>query len=310
MILITGGAGNMGRRLALALAEKGFRVRALCLPDDPGTARLAGCPVEVRSGDITRRETLAPALKGVRVVFHMAAVLIASGDPDLLDTVNSDGTRNLVAAAEAEGVEQFIYVSSISVEYPASNAYSRSKARGEEWVKRSSIPFTIIRPSLAYQDGGALEFMRFADHLRRPGPVVWLPAGGRALKSPVHIDDLVAGFLALPGNPIALGKTYAFSGGESLTLKEMARLLLIHMGRPKPIWSIPGWLCLPGIAVMWVWSKAAGRENPFTWQTYTGLVQDAAPSHQAASEDLGYRPRPFHQGLATLDSLRDCLRAA
>jgi dihydroflavonol-4-reductase len=126
----------------------------------------------------------------------------------------------------------------------------------------------------------------------------------------VHIDDLVAGFLALTDNPRALGKTYVFSGGENLTLKEMARLLLTHMGRPKPIWAIPGWVCLSAIALLWSWSKATGRENPFTWQTYTGLVQDAAPSHQAAREDLGYRPRPFHQGLATLVSLRDCLRAA
>jgi nucleoside-diphosphate-sugar epimerase len=300
----------MGRRLALALAERGHRVRALCLPGDPEAVRLQGCPVEVMSGDITRAETLAPALKGVRIVFHLAAVLIAPGGSDLLERVNSRGTRNLVGAAEAEGVEQFIYVSSISVEYPVSNAYARSKLLGEEWVKRSAVPFTIIRPSLAYQDGGALEFMRFVDHLKRRGPAVWLPEGGRCLKSPVHIDDLVAGFLTLPGNPVALGKTYAFSGGENLTLKEMARLLLIHMGRPKPIWAIPGWLCLPVVAALWAFSKATGSGNPFTWQTYTGLVQDAAPPHLAARRDLGYRPRPFHQGLATLTSLRDCLRAA
>ena len=189
MILITGGAGNVGRRLALALAEQGHRVRALCLPDDPGAARLLGCPVDVRTGDITRKETLAAALKDVRIVFHLAAVLIAPGDPDLFEAVNSQGTRNLVEAAEAEGVEQFIYVSSISVEYPVTNAYARSKLRGEEWVKRSAIPFTIVRPTLAYQDGGAFEFMRFVEHLKRRGPVVWLPEGGRSLKSPVHIDD-------------------------------------------------------------------------------------------------------------------------
>ena len=120
----------------------------------------------------------------------------------------------------------------------------------------------------------------------------------------------MAGFLTLTRNPRAMGGTFVFSGGENLTLKEMARLLLAHMGRPKPIWSIPGWMCPPAIALLWAWSKATGRGNPFTWQTYTGLVQDAAPSHRAAREDLGYQPRPFHQGLATLDSLRDCLRAA
>ncbi len=299
----------MGRRLALALAEKGFRVRALCLPDDPGVAKLPGFPVETVFGDITRKETLASALQGVRTVFHLAAVLIAPGRPDLLRSVNAEGTRNMVEASEAAGVGHFIYVSSISVEYPASNAYARSKLQGEAFVKASRIPHTIVRPSLAYQDGGALEFMRFVDHLKR-GPLVFLPGGGRALKSPVHIDDLVSGFLALPDNPRAFGKTYVFSGGETLSLRDMADALLAHMGRPKPVVGIPAWLCLPGIALLRAWAKLTGRENPFTYQTYTGLVQDAAPSHQSAQDDLDYRPRPFHQGLATLVSLRDCLRAA
>jgi hypothetical protein len=118
----------------------------------------------------------------------------------------------------------------------------------------------------------------------------------------------VAGFAALPGNPRALGKTYVFSGGESLTLREMAVSLLAHMGRAKPVIGVPGWLCLPGILLFWIGSKLTGRENPFTYQTYTGLMQDAAPAHADARDDLGYRPRSFREGLETLDSLRNCLR--
>jgi NADH dehydrogenase len=126
----------------------------------------------------------------------------------------------------------------------------------------------------------------------------------------VHIDDLVAGFLALPGNPKAFGKTYAFSGGDVLTLREMAAALLHHMGRPKPIAGVPAWICLMGAGVFWLAGKATGRKSAFTYQTYTGLVQDAAPSNQAARDDLGYRPRTFRDGLATLTSLRNCLGKA
>jgi nucleoside-diphosphate-sugar epimerase len=307
LVLITGGAGNMGRKLALALAEQGHRVRALCLPDDPGLLDLIGGPVELMSGDITRKETLGPVLQGVDTVFHLAAVLLAPGRPEVFRTVNAEGTRNLAEAAVSAGVRHFIYVSSISVAYPSSNAYARSKLLGEEYVKRSGLPFTIVRPSLAYQEGGAIEFMRFVAHLKK-GPVVFLPGGGRARKSPVHIADLVAGFAALSGNPLALGKTYVFSGGEILTLREMAVRLLAHMDRPKPVIGVPGWLCLPGIALLSVWSKLTGRENPFTYQTYTGLMQDAAPESDAARADLGYRPRSFRKGLETLESLRGCLR--
>ncbi|HKP96058.1 MAG TPA: NAD-dependent epimerase/dehydratase family protein [Fibrobacteria bacterium] len=311
MILVTGGAGNMGRRLALALAKGGSRVRILCLPGDPAAAALADASrpedrVQLVFGDITRKESLPSVLAGVETVFHLAAVLLSPGNEDAFRSVNAEGTRNLVEAAEAAGAGHFIYVSSISVAYPKSNAYARSKLRGEEWVKRSKMPYTIVRPSLAYEDRGALEFMAFVDHLRR-GPVVLLPAGGRARKSPVHIEDLVAGFLALPGNPRSFGKTYAFSGGDVVSLREMAQALLAHMGRPKPIVGVPASLCLLGVAAFWALAKLAGLRTAFTYQTYTGLVQDAAPSHREAAEDLGYRPRPFREGLAALESLRNCL---
>ncbi len=309
----------MGRRLAAALAALGLEVRILCLPHEqptmeaffagsgpgPQGASKAG-KVSIVIGDITRKESLAPGLQGVETVFHLAAVLLAPGRPEIFQSVNADGTRNLMEASQAAGAGHFIYVSSISVEYPRSNAYSRSKAQGETWVKASRIPYTIVRPCLAYADGGALEFMGFVDHLRR-GPIVLLPAGGRALKSPVHIDDLVAGLSALPGNPKAFGKTYAFSGGEILSLRRMASLVTAHMGRPKPIVGVPAWICLLGLGALWLLEKATGRKSAFTFQTYTGLIQDAAPSHLAAAQDLGYRPRGFREGLAGLVSLRGVL---
>lgn len=303
----------MGRRLARALAERGNGVRVLCLPGDPAAAGLASDPdfsdrLSVAYGDITRPETLAPALLGVGTVFHLAAVLLSPGRPEIFQAVNADGTRNVVAAAAAAGVRHFIYVSSISVEYPMSNAYARSKLEGERRVKESGIPYTIVRPSLAYGNGGALEFMAFVRYLMK-GPIVFLPLGGRSRKSPVHIEDLVSGFLALPGKPEALGRTYVFSGGDAVTLREMATLLLAHMGRPKPVIGVPAWACLAGVACFWIVGKAFGVRTTLTYQSYTGLVQDAAPAHGEAREDLGYRPRSFREGLATLDSLRGALRS-
>jgi NADH dehydrogenase len=299
----------MGRRLAQALAGKGHRVRALCLPGDAAAAGLRAIPVETVSGDVTRPETLSAALQGVEVVFHLAAVLSSPGRPEVFQAVNAAGTGNLVQAAEAAGVGHFIYVSSVSVAYPRGNAYARSKLRGEEWVKGARLPFTIVRPTLAYEDGGAAEFMAFVAHLRR-GPLAALPQGGRARKNPVHVEDLVAGFLALPGNPSAFGKTYVFSGGEALSLRDMARALLEHMGRPKPILGVPAWICLLGAGASWLFAKLTGNAPAFTWQAYTGLIQDADLPPDAARADLGYAPRPFRAGIATLASLRDCLKAS
>lgn len=309
VILVTGGAGTMGRRLVAALIDRGEKVRVLCLPGDPAAKVIADQGAEVVHGDITRADTLPAALAGVETIFHLAAVLLAPGRETVFRTVNSDGTRNLVRAAEAAGAAHFIYVSSISVAYPRGNAYSRSKLQGEEWVKASHVPYTIVRPTLAYEDGGAAEFLAFVNHLRK-GPVVWLPRGGRARKNPVHVEDLVAGFLALPGNAKAFGKTYVFSGPGSIPLRDMASHLLDHMGRRKPIRSVPAWACLAAVGAARLISVLTGRPPAFTWQTYTGLVQDADFPCDEAAEDLGYAPRTFDEGIATLDSLRGVLREA
>jgi NADH dehydrogenase len=237
----------------------------------------------------------------------LAAVLLSPGRPEVFRQVNANGTRNLIAAAEIAGVSHFIYVSSISVAYPRGNAYARSKAQGEEYVKASKLAWTIVRPTLAYEDGGAAEFIAFLAHLKK-GRSVWLPQGGRARKNPVYVEDLAAGFAALPGNAIAYGKTYVFSGGEALTLREMAELLLAHMGGPKPVRSLPAWLCLAAVGLAWMVSLVTRRPPFFTWQTYTGLIQDADFAPDLARSDLGYAPRPFRAGVANLNSLRDCLR--
>lgn len=305
-VLVTGGAGTMGRRLCAALAARGFRTRVLCLPGDPGAAALSASGVEVFPGDITRPDTLAPALAGVDIVYHLAAVLLSPLRPGAFHAVNAVGTRNVVRAAEAAGAGHFIHVSSVSVLYPWSNAYARSKRLAEEAVRGSRLNATIVRPSLAYEDGGSAEFMRFVDHLRR-FPLVLLPAGGRARKNPVHVDDLVAGFLALAGNARAFGKTYHFTGGEVLTLREMAEALLGHMGRPKPCLGFPLWAGFLAAGAAWTWSRLSREGSALTVQSLTGLVQDAVPEDGSAAADLGYRPRPFREGIATLHSLRGCL---
>jgi nucleoside-diphosphate-sugar epimerase len=121
------------------------------------------------------------------------------------------------------------------------------------------------------------------------------------------VEDLAAGFAALPGNPVAYGKTYVFSGGEALTLREMAERLLEHMGRPKPIFGLPAWVCLGAVAAAWLIAQATRRPPFFTWQTYTGLMQDADFPPDLARAELGFAPRSFRAGLASLASLRDCL---
>jgi NADH dehydrogenase len=288
MILVTGGAGVMGRRLVTELVARGDRVRVL---DRQGT-HLEVPDVELRHGDVTHPPSLAGVCDGVQTVFHLAAVLIAQ-DPSVFETVNVGGTRNVIRSAAAAGVQHFIFVSSASVVYPHTTPYSRSKRECERLVREQEVMrWTIVRPTLAYNEDGGEEFRMFLSYLERY-PVVPFIGRGRALKSPVHVDDLVHGFLAVIGNSRAYGKVYNFSGGEVITIRDLARLMLAHRGISKPFVTVPVAVCK---AAAWVLARTM-RRPPLTWNVIAGITQDADLDNSDARRDLGYHPIGVREGL-------------
>ena len=134
MILVTGGAGVMGSRLVRGPRrgrQRGARPHAAERPAREPPRRPG---VDIRYGDVGKRETLEGLLDGVRTVYHLAAVLLAK-DPAVFERVNVGGTRNLVDLSIKAGVQHFILVSSISVTYPYTTPYSLSKRECERIVK-------------------------------------------------------------------------------------------------------------------------------------------------------------------------------
>ena len=303
MILITGGAGMMGRRLCSRLKEDGRNVRILALPGDPAAAELSNKGIQVHYGNIADKESLKGLCDEVDTVFHLAAVILSPLKPERFWKVNYEGTRNLIEFCEKTSVRHFIYISSVSVTYPNSNEYARSKRAAENLVRESTVPhFTIVRPTLVYDNGGGIEFMHFVNYLKR-FPVVPFIGRGRALKSPVHADDIIEGLVRIYGNTGAFNKTYNFSGGDEISIRSMAELILKHSGEKKLIFPVPVFLCrlltIPArlIAVL------TGKPPLLTWQTISGITQDANADHHNAAEDLGYSPRTFLRGLSEVKLL-------
>ena len=244
---------------------------------------------------MTDLESLRGACEGVETVFHLAAVLL-NDDADVFQRLNADGTRNLVEASSAAGVRHFILCSSISVTYAWTTPYNASKREAERIVReQTTMCWTIVRPTLAYNENGGEEYRAFVEFLKR-WPIGIFVGRGRARKNPVHVDDLVRGFLAIPGNPKTYGQTYPLCGGEPITLWEMGRLALAHEGIAKPFVPLPVWLCRLAATVM----GTTMRRAPFTAHVIAGLTQDALPDWSEARADLGYQPAGFRDGLARL----------
>ncbi|MEO1311021.1 MAG: NAD-dependent epimerase/dehydratase family protein [Pseudomonadota bacterium] len=108
-VLVTGGAGFVGRPLCDALLARGETVRVLDLADEgvPGTEHLKGSIIDA---DIVQH-----AMVGVSCVFHLAGnAQLWAPDPGVFDIVNRAGTDTVLVAAEAARVERFVHCSSLT----------------------------------------------------------------------------------------------------------------------------------------------------------------------------------------------------
>jgi nucleoside-diphosphate-sugar epimerase len=289
--LVTGAAGGMGLRLVSRLLEAGWKVTGLVLPGDPLRRRLEWLGSAIREADIRDASSLVGVCDGIDTVYHLAAVII-SHDPSVFGAVNREGTSNVVRAASASNVRHFIYVSSASVTYPRPTAYSASKLAAERIViGEPSFEHTIVRPTLVYDKNGGLELTMFVNYLLR-FPIVPFIGNGSAMKRPVHSEDLVEGLLRLAGNEDTHGKTYNLSGGEAISMRDFARLILEHRGIRKRFLHVPVVLCR---AAAWL-MKISMAMPPLTASAIAGIVQDANLDPSEAMRDIGYRPIGVRDG--------------
>lgn len=158
MYLIVGATGSLGGRVARALLERGEPVRALVRAESPlrragrftDPEELTSLGAELVSGDLTRPESLAPHLSGVKSV-----LMTASGTkrmpPDTLEAVDHQGAAALAKAAKAAGVEHFVYVSAKGTG-PHAPEFLRPKWLGESAIREGGPPATFVRPAQYMQD--------------------------------------------------------------------------------------------------------------------------------------------------------------
>ena len=142
-ILVVGGTGMLGEQVARQLLNDGFEVRLLVR--DVGLARtLLGPPFEYFAGDVDNPGAIERALEGCAGV-HLS--LRAGPDPAELDRVEHQGTARVAELAARQGVSRLTYLSGMLVDEHAEFPSDRAKFRAERAIHRSSVPYTIFKPT-------------------------------------------------------------------------------------------------------------------------------------------------------------------
>jgi uncharacterized protein YbjT (DUF2867 family) len=237
--LVLGAAGFVGRHVAAELIEQAEDV-TVTGRDASLLARIfPGC--DVLQLDLTAPPPdLAQRLNGFDLLVNAAGLL----DGPTLRAVHIDGPRAVYGAAREAGVRRIVLISAISARDEVATGYSQTKLAGEEVLKASGVPWTILKPSLIVAKGsfGGSSVLRGLAGLPFVLPIV---AGPEADFSPLHARDLGRCILHISASNRFDGQTLAPAGPETLSLTETTRAYRQWLGFPPAIEvPIPRWLSL------------------------------------------------------------------
>ncbi|SFG91583.1 NADH dehydrogenase [Halopelagius inordinatus] len=244
-VLVVGGSGFVGTELCAELVERGHAVTVLSRSpelDVEGDVRTV-------SGDVTDYDSVEPAFEGQDAVVNLVALsplFKPDGGDEMHDRVHRGGTENVVAAAEAHGVERVVQMSALGADADGPTAYIRAKGDAERAVRESSLEWVIVRPSVVFGEGG--EFVSFTKMLTTPY-VTGLPGGGETRFQPIWVGDLAPMLADCVERDEHAGQTYELGGPEVLTLADVAKLVYRAEGKSLRVLPIPMSMARLGLTV-------------------------------------------------------------
>jgi uncharacterized protein YbjT (DUF2867 family) len=185
-------------------------------------------------------ESLVRACQGVDIVIATANSA-ARGGQDNPQSVENQGYRNLVDAARAAGVRQFVFTSALGSDVNSPVPFLRGKALAEQYLKDSGLTYTILMPNL---------FMEIwcPNVVGRPvlaGQPVMLVGEGKRKHSMISMQDVASFAVAAAGNERADNRVLVLGGPEAVSwhdvitvherlLGQPIKVRFVSLGKPLP----------------------------------------------------------------------------
>jgi len=314
-VYVTGGTGFIGGHVVRKLRERGDDVVALVR--DPAKADdLAALGATLVQGDLSDRAALRSGMKGCDAVIHGAAIYEV-GIPDerrpQMFEANVVGTENVLRAAQADGIPEIVYVSTVGAfgntrgqvvdetyEHPRTSYtsyYEETKVEAHETARRmigeEDLPCIIVQPGGVYGPDDHSELgNQMNQFLAGKMPLIAFPDLGMNM---VHVEDVADGILLAldKGEP---GEQYVL-GGQITTMRELIGTLAQVTDKKPPKRAVPTGLMKAMTPIGPVVGKLMGQPPNLSELISSADGVTFWAKHDKAMEQLGYSPRGLEQGL-------------
>ena len=291
-ILVTGGTGFLGKRLVNKLVEEGNDV-AVFSNESHESKRIAFV-----SGDIMDKEDLRKASDGVDIVYHLAACLDES-DPRMRD-INVQGTQNVVELCKEAKIRQLIFMSSSGVlgettepaeenlPYNPETIYEESKMESEMIIKKSGVPYTIIRAPIII--GPNNFWLMIFGAAKKQYPVI---GSGKNFFHLVYVDDVVEMLEKVKNNRKAINQIFHVAANDVNTYADVYKMMSEVLGVEMTTRHVPEWLALFAAGLHEWKCKMLGKKPSIIKMrsSIKRLTRNRIISSKKAREILGYETR-------------------
>lgn len=304
-VVITGATGFVGKRLAKALHQRGYKLRVLAR-SSKDDAYFQSLGAQIYHGDIKDPAVPGWLMDGACGLFHLASIVQQAGLPDEeFWDVHVHAVKRLMEESARHGVKRIVHCSTTGVlgditnppadetfPYSAKDIYQVTKAEGEKTALAfngvDGLEVTVIRPAMVYGPGDTRLLKLF--RLIASGSFRMIGAGS-ALAHPVYVDDLVDGMILAYESPKAPGSVYILGGDRYVTLWEWAKTIATASGVSLSGRSIPYLPVMIAAVLCEGICKPFGIEPPLFRRRVDFFVKNRAFSIDRARRELGYSPK-------------------
>ena len=304
-ILVTGGTGFTGGHLCQRLVDQGHHVRTLARRGSAVEA-LQKLGVDVMPGDLCDPTSIATAVHGVDLVYHIAALYRQQKEaPRQFWRINAEAVEHLLAASVQKGVRRFVHCSTVGVHghisqppatedtpFGAGDSYQESKLAGEliaqRYMREGRIGVTIFRPAAIYGPRD-LRFLKLFRAIKK-GRFVML-GSGEVTYHLVYIDDLIDGIVRCGTEEQASGQIYILGGESYVTLNQLVAMIAEELQVPKPHMRMPLWPVYGLGYICELLCQPFGIEPPLYRRRIDFFKKSRAFDISKAKQELGFRPK-------------------
>jgi nucleoside-diphosphate-sugar epimerase len=315
-IFVTGSTGYIGKKLSMKLAREGFIVHAL-YRDITKTKGLEHENIKLYRGDILDKDSLLNGMKNCTGVFHTAAFTsIWTRNPSTIETLNVNGTVNVLKTALELSVEKFVYTSTAGVFGPSGRLmtdekspfpssffthYEKTKAHIEQIIipefLNKGLNVVIVNPTRVYGPGPLNDANSVSKIIKRhlEGKIGLVPSDGKSIGNYVYVDDVVEGQILA----MKKGKTGAryILGGENIAFIDLMKLIATESGQKSRLVKIPVFIMSFLSWIFLISAEISGIKPMITQGLIKKFLPDWRVSSEKAKKELEYNPVNLEYGI-------------